>query len=184
MRRHLTAFAATAMAAGVLFVPQSANAATAPPTVATLGASAGALASPPLSPLKLTAYYPRSAWAGDTIVYTLKTRNVGSWPTDIAYVGGYVPKQARRVQIVGPSGSYCEAKGREVGCLLNRLRPGRTASVKVKVWLRGGARGTATAEFATASIDVPAGGIDTLDIYGIDAGVDLKYVKVRTRILR
>ncbi|GAA3109120.1 hypothetical protein [Streptosporangium carneum] len=176
MRRHLTAFAAIAMAGGLLFVPQSASAAAAPQTAA--------LATPPLSPLKLTAYYPRKAWAGDTIVYTLKSRNVGDWPTDIAYVGGYVPKQARKVQIIGPSGAYCEVDGREVGCLLDTLKPGRTATVKVKVWLRGSARGTATAEFATASIDVPAGGIDTLDIHGIDTGVDLKYVKVRTRILR
>lgn len=176
MRRHLTAFAALALAGSTLFVTQSADAATAPQTAA--------LATPPLSPLKLTAYYPRKAWAGDTIVYTLKSRNVGDWPTDIAYIGGYVPKQARRVQITGPSGSYCEADGREVGCLLDALKPGRTATVKVKVWLRNSAGGTATAEFATASIDVPAGGVDTLNIHGIDAGVDLKYVKVRTRVLR
>ncbi len=176
MRRHLTAFAAIALAGSTLFVTQSANAAAAAPQSA-------ALAARPLSPLKLTAYYPRRAWAGDTIVYTLKTRNAGDWATDIAYVGGYVPKQARKVQIIGPSGSYCEADGREVGCLLDTLKPGRTATIKVKVWLRNSARGTATAEFATASIDVPAGGIDTLDIHGIDTGVDLKYVKVKTRIL-
>ena len=176
MRRHLTAFAAFALTGGLLFVPQSANAAPAPRTAP--------LVSPPLSPLKLTAYYPRRAWAGDTIVYTLKSRNVGEWATDIAYVGGYVPRQARKVRITGPSGSYCEADEREVGCLLDTLKPGRTATVKVKVWLKSGARGTATAEFATASIDVPAGGLDTLNIHGLDTGVDLKYLKVRTRILR
>ncbi|GHH71678.1 hypothetical protein GCM10017673_25480 [Streptosporangium violaceochromogenes] len=176
MRRHLTALAALALAGGMLFVPQSANAAAAP--------QSATLASPPLSPLKLTAYYPRRAWAGGTIVYTLKSKNVGEWATDIAYVGGRVPRQARKVRITGPSGSYCEADGREVGCLLDTLRPGRTATVTVKVWLRGSARGTAAAEFATASIDVPAGGIDALDIHGIDAGVDLKYVKVKTRVLR
>ncbi|MEU0518826.1 hypothetical protein [Streptosporangium sp. NPDC006007] len=176
MRRHLTAFAAFALTGGLLFVPQSANAAPAPRTAP--------LVSPPLSPLRLTAYYPRRAWAGDTIVYTLKSRNVGEWATDIAYVGGSVPRQARKVRITGPSGSYCEADGREVGCLLDTLKPGRTATVKVKVWLKGGARGTATAEFATASIDVPAGGLDTLNIHGLETGVDLKYLKVRTRILR
>ncbi|WP_433249710.1 hypothetical protein ACQPYK_02870 [Streptosporangium sp. CA-135522] len=52
------------------------------------------------------------------------------------------------------------------------------------MWLRDSARGTATAEFASASIDVPAGGLDTLNIRGIDTGTDLKYVRVKTRILR
>ncbi|MFF5209973.1 hypothetical protein [Streptosporangium sp. NPDC000396] len=180
MRRHLTAFAAIALAGGMLLVPQAANA-DAAGTAATT--QAAARAAKPLSPLKLTAYYPRRAWAGDTIVYTLKTKNVGDWATDIAYIGGYAPRQARKVQITGPSGAYCEADGREVGCLLDTLKPGRSATVKVKVWLRGSAEGTATAEFATASIDVPSGGIDTLNIHGLDTGVDLKYVKVKTRIL-
>ncbi|GGK80167.1 hypothetical protein Ppa06_51010 [Planomonospora parontospora subsp. parontospora] len=182
MRRPLTVLAAITVAGGMLLVPQTANAQTFQHRAA--NAPVTAQQAPPLSPLKLTAYYPRRAYAGRTITYTLKTKNVGDWYTDIAYVGGYVPKQAYKVRITGPSGSYCEADGREVGCLLDRLNPGRTATVKVKVWLRGSARGTAAAEFATASIDVPAGGLDTLDIHGLDTGVDLKYVKVRTRILR
>ncbi|MEV7009583.1 hypothetical protein [Streptosporangium sp. NPDC051022] len=177
MRRHLTAFAALALAGSTLFVTQSANAAAAAPRTASV-------ATPPLSPLRTNVHYPRVAWSGDTVVYTIYTKNVGQWSTDIAYIGGYVPSQARRVQITGPSGSYCEADGREVGCLLDRLRPGRTVAVKVKIWLRNSARGTATARFASASIDVPAGGIDTLNIHGIDTGVDLKFVTVKTRIRR
>jgi hypothetical protein len=175
MRRHLTAFAAIALAGGMLLTPGGANAAAAAPTTAHV--------APPLSPLKLTAHYPRRVYAGDTITYTLKTRNVGDWATDIAYVGGYVPRQARKVRITGPSGSICEADGREVGCLLDTLKPGRSVTIKVKVWLKSSARGTAAAEFASASIDVPAGGLDTLDIHGIDVGTDLKYVRVKTRIL-
>ncbi|MGV9777962.1 hypothetical protein [Streptosporangium sp. NPDC003464] len=175
MRRHLTASAVIALAGGLLLAPGTANAAPAVP--------AAAHVNPPLSPLKLTAFYPRRAYAGDTITYTLKTKNVGEWSTDIAYIGGYVPKQARKVQITGPSGSVCDVDRREVGCLLDTLRPGRTATVKVKVWLRSSARGTASAEFASASIDVPAGGLDTLNIHGIDVGSDLKYVRVKTRII-
>ncbi|GAA3126718.1 hypothetical protein GCM10010466_16960 [Planomonospora alba] len=131
-------------------------------------------------------YYPRRAYSGRTITYTLKVKNVGDWYTDVAYIGGYTPKQAYKIRVTGPSGSYCEvdADRREVGCLLDRLNPGKTATVKVKVWLRSGARGTATAEFASASIDVPAGGLDTLNIHGLDTGVDLKYVKVKTTIVR
>ncbi|MEU4533719.1 hypothetical protein AB0G15_02520 [Streptosporangium sp. NPDC023825] len=71
-----------------------------------------------------------------------------------------------------------------MGCLLDTLNPGRTATLKVRVWLRGGARGTATADFGSASIDVPAGGPGTLDIHGIDVGTDVKYVRVKTRVLR
>ncbi|GII02201.1 hypothetical protein Pta02_42090 [Planobispora takensis] len=181
MRRHLTAFATVAMAGSLLLAPQAANAATANLTPAT---AASAQQAPPLSPLKLTAYYPHRAYAGGTITYTLKVKNVGDLATDLAYIGGYAPKQARKVQITGPSGSYCEADGREVACLFDRVKPGKSVTVKVKVWLRGGASGTATAEFATASIDVPAGGLETLNIDNLDTGVDLKYVKVKTRILR
>ncbi|GIH90890.1 DUF11 domain-containing protein [Planobispora siamensis] len=152
--------------------------------IASSPATASAQQAPPLSPLKLTAYYPRRVYAGDTITYTLKAENAGDLATDLVYIGGYVPKQARKVQITGPSGSYCEADGREVACLFDRIKPGRTVTVKVKVWLRGGASGTATAEFATASIDVPAGGVETLSIDNLDTGVGLKYVKVETRILR
>ncbi|GIH80403.1 DUF11 domain-containing protein [Planobispora longispora] len=179
MRRHLTAFAATALAGGMLLVPHAASAQT-----HTAPARTAAQQSAPLSPIKLTASYPRRAYAGKTITYTLKAKNVGDWYSDIVYVGGYVPKQARKVQITGPSGSYCDVDGREVGCLLDTLNPGKSATVKVKVWLRSGASGTATAEFASASIDVPAGGLDTLNIHGVETGVDLKYVKVKTRIVR
>ncbi|MFC4058609.1 hypothetical protein ACFOWE_09910 [Planomonospora corallina] len=182
MRRPLTALAAFAMAGGLLLAPQTANAQTAgvtPPV-------AGVQETPPLSPLKVTAYYPRRVYAGRTITYTLKIKNVGKWYTDIAYVAGETPKQAYKVRVTGPKGSYCEADAdkREIGCLLDRLDAGESATVKVKVWLRSSARGTATAEFASASIDVPAGGIDTLDMYGLETGVDLKYVKVKTKIVR
>lgn len=179
MRRHLTAFAAIALAGGMLLTPGTANAA-APRITAPQG-----VADQPLAPLKTTVSYPRRAWAGDSYVYTLRIKNVGEWYTDIAYVGGYLPSQASKVRIIGkPSGSYCEVSGREVGCLLDTLNPGRTATLKVRVWLRNSARGTATADFGSASIDVPAGGLGTLDIHGIDVGTDVKYVRVKTRVLR
>ncbi|WP_440067862.1 hypothetical protein [Streptosporangium sp. OZ121] len=179
MRRHLTAFAAIALAGGMLLTPGTANAA------ASLATAPQGVVDQPLAPLKTTVSYPRRAWAGDSYVYTLRVKNVGEWYTDIAYVGGYLPSQVSKVRIVGkPSGSYCEVSGRDVGCLLDTLNPGRTATLKVRVWLRNGARGTATADFGSASIDVPAGGLGTLDIHGIDVGTDVKYVRVKTRVLR
>ncbi|WP_329426594.1 hypothetical protein OG339_41020 [Streptosporangium sp. NBC_01495] len=179
MRRHLTAFAAIALAGGMLLTPGTANAA-APRITAPQGA-----ANQPLAPLRTTVFYPRRAWAGDSYVYTLKIKNVGRWYTDIAYVGGHLPSQVSRIRITGkPPGSYCEVSGREVGCLLDTLNPGRTATLKVRVWLKNGARGTATANFGSVSIDVPAGGLETLDIHGIDIGTDVKYVRVKTQVLR
>ncbi|MGJ6965074.1 hypothetical protein ACSDR0_24500 [Streptosporangium sp. G11] len=179
MRRHLTAFAAIALAGGMLLTPGTANA-VAPRITASQG-----VADKPLAPLRTTVSYPRRAWAGDSYVYTLKIKNIGSWYTDIAYVGGYLPTQVSKIRIIGkPSGSYCEISGREVGCLLDTLNPGRTATLKVRVWLRNSARGTASANFGSVSIDVPAGGLDTLNIHGIDVGTDVKYVRVKTRVLR
>ncbi|MEU4830563.1 hypothetical protein [Streptosporangium sp. NPDC023615] len=181
MRRHLTALAALALAGGVLLTPGSASAAA--PAAAPQGTAAHA--GKPLSPLRLTAYFPRGAWAGDAYVYTLKIKNVGKWYTDIAYVEGVLPRQASGVRIVGrPAGSRCEVSGRRMGCFLDTLNPGRSATVKVKVWLRNSASGTATAEFGSTSIDVPAGGLGTFDVHGIDITGDVKYVKVRTRIHR
>ncbi|MFF5108479.1 hypothetical protein [Streptosporangium sp. NPDC000509] len=179
MRRHLAAIAAIALAGGMLLTPATANA-SAPPITAPQK-----VAGPPLAPLKTTVFYPRKAWAGDSYVYTLKVKNVGKWYTDIAYVGGRLSPHISKIRIVGkPAGSYCEISGREVGCLLDTLNPGKTATLKVKVWLKNGARGTATANFGSVSIDVPAGGLDTFDIYGIDIGTDIKYVRVKTRVLR
>ncbi|GGS62458.1 hypothetical protein GCM10010156_21720 [Planobispora rosea] len=179
MRRHLTALAATALAGGMLFVPHAANAQT-----HTAPARTAVQEPAPLSPIKLTASYPRRAKAGTTITYTLKAKNAGEWASDIVYVVGYVPKQAGKVKVTGPSGSYCEVDKREIACLLDTLNPGKTATVKVKVWLRSSSSGTATAEFASASVDVPAGGLDAFEVHGYEPGVDLKYVKVKTRITR
>ncbi|MEU0478600.1 hypothetical protein ABZ260_05340 [Streptosporangium sp. NPDC006013] len=181
MRRHLTAFAAIALAGGMLLTPGTANAA-APRITAPQGT---VHTDKPLAPLKLTVTYPRRAWAGDSYVYTLTTKNVGKWYTDIAYIGGYLPSQVSKVRVIRkPAGSYCEISGREVGCLLDTLNPGKTATIKVRVWLKNSARGTATADFGSASIDVPAGGLGTFDIHGIDIGSDVKYVRVKTRVLR
>ncbi|GAA2880729.1 hypothetical protein GCM10010517_43400 [Streptosporangium fragile] len=181
MRRHLTAFAALAVAGGMLLTPGTAHAAA--PQAAPQGAAAQA--DQPLSPLKTTVNYPKVTWPGDPIYYTLKIKNVGKWYTDIAYVGGYLPKQVSKVRIVSkPRGAYCEVTGREIGCLLDTLNPGKSTTLKVKAWVNRNARGTAVAEFGSASIDVPAGGLGTFNIHGIDVGTDIKYVRVKTKVLR
>ncbi|GAA5074638.1 hypothetical protein GCM10023259_076480 [Thermocatellispora tengchongensis] len=186
MRRHLSVLAALAIGGSAAVLATPGTAAAAPAHVpAVTPALAPVKAGPPLSPLKLTVYYPKAVYQGGAITYTLKTKNVGEYATDIAYVGGLVPKGVSKVRIISkPSGAYCERSGREVGCLLDTLKPGRTATIKVKAWLSRRTTGNAYAEFASASIDVPAGQPEVLDIYGLELGTDLRYVKVKTRIVR
>ncbi len=84
------------------------------------------------------------------------------------------------------STSFCKVKDREVICLFDRLKPNRSASLKVRVWLKPSTKGTVSSEFGHFSIDIPAGVDITNDeeLERLDLQHDVAYKTFKTKILR
>ncbi|MDH2426738.1 hypothetical protein [Sphaerisporangium sp. TRM90804] len=181
MRRHLSALAALALAGSL------AGASLAVPAAAASAPAASHALTAPQSPLKFKVQYPKAVKKGGTITYTIKSTNVGEWPTDLAALLAKLPKGASKIRVVGkPSTAFCEASGRDLFCLFDTIKPNRSATVKVRVWLKKSTKGNAYAEFGTVSIDVPSG-VDVTneeELDKLDLQDDVKYAKVKTRILR
>ncbi|MFC6079538.1 hypothetical protein [Sphaerisporangium aureirubrum] len=185
MRRHLSALAALAVAGSLagsaLAVPATAATAPAAP------ASAARITPSPQSPLKATVYYNKYVRRGGSFTYTIKSKNVGEWPTDFAGLLAILPKGASKTRVVSKSSStVCDIEKRELICFFDTLKPGRTTTVKVKVWLKRSTKGSVYGEFGTFSVDVP-GGVDITnpeELDKLDLAQDIKYLKVRTKIIR
>jgi hypothetical protein len=184
MRRHLSVLAALTLAGSLAgtMVAVPATAATAPASITRINPT-----PTPQSPLKVTVYYNKYVRKGGSFTYTIKSKNVGEWPTDFAGLLGILPKGAAKTKVVSKaSTTWCDIEKRDLVCLFDTVKPGRTTTVKIKVWLKRGTKGSAYGEFGTFSVDIP-GGVDITnpeEIDKLDLAEDIKYLKVRTKILR
>ncbi|MFC4529776.1 hypothetical protein [Sphaerisporangium dianthi] len=187
MRRHLSALAALtlagALASASLAVPATAGTV----AVTTAPASATHVAAAPQSPLSTRVLWNRTVRRGGAITYSLKSTNKGEWPTDVAGVFGIIPKGAAKVRVISKaSATYCAIEKRELFCVFDTLKPGRSTSLKVRVWLKNSTKGTAVAQFGSYSIDVPPG-VDITnedELARLDIQDDLRYDSFKTRIIR
>ncbi|MEU9887270.1 hypothetical protein AB0M95_21170 [Sphaerisporangium sp. NPDC051017] len=185
MRRHLSALAALTIA-GSLAGASLAAPATAATTAASASASAAHVAAAPQSPLTTKVVWDKAVRAGGTITYTLKSTNKGEWATDLAGLFGTLPKGASKVRVVSKSKAYCELSGRSLFCIYDTLEPGKSAGLKVKVWLKKSTRGTAVAEFGHFSIDVPSG-VDITneeELNKLDIQDEILWKNFKTKIVR
>ncbi|MEU8268772.1 hypothetical protein AB0B89_16565 [Sphaerisporangium sp. NPDC049002] len=186
MRRHLSALAALTLAGSLagasLAVPALADA-----PAATATASATQAVAAPQSPLYTSVVWNKYVRRGGYITYTLKSTNKGEWSTDLAGIFGRLPKGASKARVVGKaSGTYCGISGRDLFCIYDTLKPNRSTTLKVRVWLKKSTTGTAAAQFGHFSIDVPEG-VDVTneeELEKLDIQSQVKYRTFKTRILR
>ncbi|GAA3792020.1 hypothetical protein GCM10022226_08910 [Sphaerisporangium flaviroseum] len=183
MRRHLSTLAALTLAGSLAgaSLAMPATAATPAPASATRTVAA------PQSPLKTVVQWNRTVRRGGTITYSLKSTNKGEWPTDLAAMFGTLPKGASKMRVVSKASStFCDISGRDLFCLFDTIKPNRSTSLKVKVWLKRSTKGTAVAEFASISVDVPEG-VDVTneeELEKLDLQDDVKFHAFKTKILR
>ncbi|MEO3811318.1 hypothetical protein ABGB17_20180 [Sphaerisporangium sp. B11E5] len=185
MRRHLSVLAALtvagSLAGSALAVPASAAPAAAAPV------SVSHVSAAPQSPLKTTVLYNKYARRGGSYTYTVKAKNVGEWATDFAGLLALMPKGAAKYRVISKSRfTWCDFEGRELLCVFPTLDPGKSTSVKIKVWLKRSTKGSVYGEFGTFSVDVP-GGVDINDpeeLEKLDLAQDVKYLRVKTKIIR
>ncbi|WP_181871247.1 DUF11 domain-containing protein [Sphaerisporangium album] len=185
MRRHLSALAALTVA-GTLVGASLAAPATAAISAASAPASAAHVAVKPQSPLTTKVVWNKAVRVGGTITYTLKSTNKGEWATDLAGLFATLPKGASKVRVVSKSKAFCELSGRDLFCIYDTLDPGKSAGLKVKVWLKKSTRGTAVAEFGHFSIDVPAG-VDVTneeELNKLDIQNEVLWKSFKTKIVR
>ncbi|WP_405143538.1 hypothetical protein OG589_38590 [Sphaerisporangium sp. NBC_01403] len=191
MRRHLSALAALTLAGSLagasLAIPASADTAAATTAVTAAPASATKAVAAPQSPLYTRVVWNKAVRRGGVITYSLKSTNKGEWPTDLAGVFGQLPKGASKARVVGKASStYCGLSGRDLFCVFDTLKPNRSTTLKIRVWLKKSTKGTAVAQFAHFSVDVPEG-VDVTneeELDKLDLQNQLNYRAFKTKILR
>ncbi|MFC4589071.1 DUF11 domain-containing protein [Sphaerisporangium corydalis] len=182
MRRHLSALAALTLAGSLAGASLAI-----PATAAAAPASATQAVAAPQSPLYTKVIWNKTVRRGGTITYSLKSTNKGEWPTDFAGILGSLPRGASKIRVVGAgSKTFCDVSGRELFCIFDTLKPNKSASFKIKVWLKRSTHGYAYADFGAFSIDVPEG-VDVTneeELDKLDLQSDAKFKSFRTRIVR
>ncbi|GGK98896.1 hypothetical protein Sme01_60070 [Sphaerisporangium melleum] len=189
MRRHLSALAALTLAGSLagasLAGPATADSAAA--TAATASASATRVAAAPQSPLAMKVSWNKVVRRGGAITYTIKSTNKGEWPTDLAGIFGALPKGASKARVVGKaSSSLCGIDRKELFCIFDTLKPNRSTTVTVRVWLKNSVKGAVASQFGTYSIDVPPG-VDVTnedELERLDLQNEIKWKSYRTKIVR
>lgn len=184
MRRHLSVLAALtvagSLAGSALAVPASAAPTAAPVSVSHVSAA-------PQSPLKTTVLYNKYVRRGGSYTYTIKAKNTGEWATDLAGLYAWLPKGASKYRVIKKSRfTWCDFERRELLCVFDTLKPGASTTIKIKVWLKRATKGNLYGEFGTFSVDVP-GGVDVTDpeeIAKLDLAEDIKYIRVKTKVIR
>ncbi|WP_248962351.1 hypothetical protein [Sphaerisporangium perillae] len=187
MRRHLSALAALTLA-GSLAGASLAVPATADATAATAApASVTHVAAAPQSPLSTSIRWNRLVRRGGTITYSLKSTNKGEFATDLAGIFARLPKGASKIRVVGKASStLCEVSGRDLFCIFDTLNPGRSTTLKIRVWLKRSTHGTASARIGSYSIDVPPG-VDITnedELERLDLQNEVLWKTFKTRIVR
>ncbi|GII81236.1 hypothetical protein Sru01_62180 [Sphaerisporangium rufum] len=187
MRRHLSSIAALALAGSLAGTALAAPAGAAAADTGPAATLTTATASSPQSPLDTRIRWNKTVRRGGTITYEFKSTNKGEWPTDLAGISGILPAGISKARVVGKSSATeCAVDRHQVFCIYGQLAPGRSTSVKVRVWLKKSTKGTALAQFGHYSIDVPAGvdvtNEDELNRLDVQGQVDYKFFK--TKIVR
>ncbi|GII63108.1 hypothetical protein Skr01_31930 [Sphaerisporangium krabiense] len=188
MRRYLSACAALTVAGALAGASLAAPASAATTTAASAQhtATTTQAAAKPQSPLYTRIVWNKAVRRGGTITYSVKSTNQGEWATDVAGLFAKLPRGASKIRVVSRSKAFCEVSGRDLFCLYDTLNSGRSASLKVKVWLKRSTRGTAVAEFGHFSIDVPAG-VDITneeELNKLDIQNQINWKTFKTRIVR
>ncbi|MEV5412463.1 hypothetical protein AB0K60_26970 [Thermopolyspora sp. NPDC052614] len=187
MRKSIAKIATTALAApvvGALLLtgaPASAAASSAP-------AAAPAVKAEPYNRFTVSVKYPRKVRKGGAITYVIRAVNHGPYAADYYWLGGKLPKGTTgTVYYTGPKGTKCDFDSDGFWCYPPKvLEVGDQDFLILKVKLKRGTTGTATARLGAFSADVPTGA-ETLDKdLLLELGIKTHYwwKTVKTKITR
>lgn len=122
---------------------------------ATAVAAPAAATTATVAPFRYEVYFPKYAYRGGNLTYTVKVRNNKVKGQHYVALVGEFSSNFRAVRVVSkPRSVKCSVKGRTVLCLISSLDKGDVTSFKLRGWV-GSRRGTATARFGAAVTDNP-----------------------------
>ncbi|MFF4412071.1 hypothetical protein ACFYY8_06030 [Streptosporangium sp. NPDC001559] len=141
-RRLAAAALAAALGGALLVQPSTAAAAEARPAAAS-------------APFRYEVSFPKYAYRGGNLTYTVKVRNKRVRGQHYVALVGDFSTHFRTVRVISkPRSVKCSVKRRSVLCLISSLDKGDATTIKLRGWV-GSRRGTAVARFGAAVTDNP-----------------------------